>query len=101
MRRQLKPASVDGVIHSALRGMLCDAKAAGYRVVADELDNVISAAAGSRNPPGTLPSGGGDNEHRPDAEPVRDPTVGQRAGDRGRTGDVQLGKQRRRSGATS
>ena len=75
MRRRLKPASVDGVIHNALRGMLRDAKAAGYRVVADELDDVISAAAGSRNPPGTLPSGGGDHEHRPDAEPVRDPTV--------------------------
>lgn len=32
LRSGLKPATVDGVVHSALRGMLRDAKSAGYRV---------------------------------------------------------------------
>ncbi len=33
LRKGLKPATVDGIVHSALRGMLRDAKALGYRVV--------------------------------------------------------------------
>ncbi len=63
-------------------------------VLADEMDELISERAGrkSRNPAGT-PS---DEPPRPQAAAKEKPSppqrVTSRAGDRGRTGDVQLGK---------
>ena len=63
------------------------------RVVAEHLDELIDAAEGtSRNPAGTLahtPLGKG-SDPIPKVAAVQG--LRQRAGDRGRTGDVQLGK---------
>ncbi len=61
------------------------------RVIADELDELITNA-GNRNPTGT-PSVSDTDTQEPHLKKA--PAVSalrQRAGDRGRTGDVQLGK---------
>ncbi len=63
------------------------------RVVAEQLDALIDAAGGaSRNPAGTLSERASDIEEPPSEKAPSISIVGQRAGDRGRTGDVQLGK---------
>ena len=61
------------------------------RVIADELDELITTAA-NRNPTGTLSEGASESEEPPSEKPPSISIVRQRAGDRGRTGDVQLGK---------
>ena len=63
------------------------------RVVAEHLDALIDAAEGvSRNPAGTLPAGCDDAPEPATTKAVAIQNLRQRAGDRGRTGDVQLGK---------
>ncbi len=63
------------------------------RVDAAHLDAMISEFdQPTRNPPGTLPDAGDDSLPSKVKEPFVFYGVPTRAGDRGRTGDVQLGK---------
>jgi hypothetical protein len=63
------------------------------RVVAEHLDELIDAAGGaSRNPAGTLSERASESEEPPSEKAPSISLVRQIEGDRGRTGDVQLGK---------
>ena len=60
------------------------------RVIADELDELITNA--NRNPTGTPSVSGTDKQAPQSKKAVSVSALRQRAGDRDRTGDVQLGK---------
>ncbi len=63
------------------------------RVDAEQLDEMIGEFESTTgNPPGTLPDASDDSLPSKVKEPLVFYGVPTRAGDRGRTGDVQLGK---------
>jgi len=71
------------------------------RVDAEQLDEMIGEFESTTgNPPGTLPDASDDSLPSKVKEPLVFYGVPTRAGDRGRTGDVQLGKLKRAKSKT-
>jgi hypothetical protein len=73
---------------------MIEAHDGGITAVVDELDEKIRERerTESRDPPGTSPLTSSDTENPENEKALVGQGLSKRAGDRGRTGDVQLGK---------